>query len=447
MLRSDACNFRAILRYKSVNNLQAAGMCLILSCALTVPARAETIPVTNTNDSGPGSLRQALVDANDGDTIDATGVSGVIILTSGGLLVDKSVTINGAGADVLAVDGNATNSAFEIGVGETVTISSLAIRNGHGSFGGAITNGGAAVLTIVSSTLTGNTGGIGGAIFNPGTLNIINSTVSDNSANEGSGVYSTGASITVSNSTFSGNTAAAGGGIVNHGALQITNCTFSNNSAGLGACVLNTGTFEIGNSILNAGQLGSNISNGAGGTVTSLGYNLSSDDGSGYLNGPGDQINTDPLLGPLQDNGGPTLTHALLPLSPAVDAGDPAFTPPPSFDQRGPGFDRVVNGRIDIGSFEVQGPATTPTPSPSATPRPTSTPTATATATPTPRPTATPSATVTPTATPTPTANPSPTGTASPTATATPTARPRPTPRVIPSPRPRLTPHPRPGVH
>jgi uncharacterized MnhB-related membrane protein len=88
--------------------------------------------------------------------------------------------------------------------------------------------------------------------------------------------------------------------------------------------------------------------------MTSLGYNLSSDGAGGYLTGPGDQIYTDPLLGPLQNNGGPTFTHALLPGSPAIDAGDPNFTPPPFFDQRGPGFNRVANGRIDIGSFEVQ---------------------------------------------------------------------------------------------
>jgi hypothetical protein len=63
------------------------------------------------------------------------------------------------------------------------------------------------------------------------------------------------------------------------------------------------------------------------------------------------------MLGPLQDNGGPTLTHALLPGSPAINAGDPNFTPPPLYDQRGPGFDRIVKGRIDIGSFELQRPA------------------------------------------------------------------------------------------
>jgi hypothetical protein len=60
------------------------------------------------------------------------------------------------------------------------------------------------------------------------------------------------------------------------------------------------------------------------------------------------------MLGPLQDNGGPTFTHALLRRSPAINAGDPNFTPPPSNDQRGPGFRRVRNGRIDIGSYEVQ---------------------------------------------------------------------------------------------
>jgi len=121
----------------------------------------------------------------------------------------------------------------------------------------------------------------------------------------------------------------------------------------------------IGNSVFKAGSSGTNIVNT--GTGASQGYNISSDDGGGYLTGPGDQINTDPLLGPLQNNGGPTFTHALLPGSPAIDAGNPNFTPPPFYDQRGLGFDRVRNGRIDIGSFEVQfGPTPTPTATPTA---------------------------------------------------------------------------------
>src|SRR4029450_7767982 len=112
-------------------------------------------------------------------------------------------------------------------------------------------------------------------------------------------------------------------------------------------------TLELSNTILNAGSSGENIFND-GGTVTWLGDNVSSDNGGGYLTTPGDQINSDPLLGPLQDNGGPTFTHALLPGSPAINAGDPSFTPPPDYDQRGPGYPRVVDDRIDIGAFEVQ---------------------------------------------------------------------------------------------
>jgi hypothetical protein len=65
----------------------------------------------------------------------------------------------------------------------------------------------------------------------------------------------------------------------------------------------------------------------------------------GYLTGPGDQVNTGPLLGPLQDNGGPAFTHALLPGSPAINAGHPNFTPPPSYDQRRSPFVRVFNRR------------------------------------------------------------------------------------------------------
>src|SRR5262249_1812615 len=102
---------------------------------------------------------------------------------------------------------------------------------------------------------------------------------------------------------------------------------------------------------------------------------------------------TDPLIGPLQDNGGSTFTHALLKGSPAIDTADPNFTPPPFFDQRGPGFDRIVNGRIDIGSFEVQGSTPSPTSTPSATPTSTPTPTpppCTGRCSPTPRPRPTP---------------------------------------------------------
>ena len=92
---------------------------------------AATITVMNTSDSGAGSLRQAIADANDGDTIDATGVSGTILLTSGELVVDKSVTILGPGPGNLTVDGNAASRVFRIKTpGHTVSIDGLTIANG-----------------------------------------------------------------------------------------------------------------------------------------------------------------------------------------------------------------------------------------------------------------------------------------------------------------------------
>jgi hypothetical protein len=228
------------------------------------------------------------------------------------------------------------------------------------------------------------------------------------------------------------------------------------NSGFNGGGIYNFGaSVTIGATILNTGASGANIS----GDVNSLGHNLSDDDGGGNLTAPGDQVNTDPMLGPLQDNGSPTYTHALLMGSPAIDMGDPSFTPPPDYDQRGPGFPRVVNGRIDIGAFEVQASAT-PTPTFTPTPTPTATATATTTLAPTPTPTAaatataTATATFTPTPTPiltaTPTVPPSPTPTAtftpSPTATATATPTSTGTPRPTPTLRRRPTSAPRPAA-
>src|SRR5204863_426442 len=174
-----------------------------------------------------------------------------------------------------------------------------------------------------------------------------------------------GADVTISALTIRNGIAnfSVGGGIFNnHATLTVSNSTISGNSATVnGGGIFNDGftgsaTLTIGDTILNAGG-GANISNSFG-IVISLGYNLSSDNGSGFLTATGDQINTAPMLGPLQDNGGPTFTHELLSGSPAIDAGDPGFDPyffsPPLLeDQRGDGFPRAVKDRIDIGAFEV----------------------------------------------------------------------------------------------
>jgi hypothetical protein len=396
-------------------------------------------------------LRDALAAANDGDEI-IFAIADTITLTSGELLVDKSITISGPGADNLAVDGRSTTRVFHIGPDTTVTLSDLTVINGYAGVG--VSDGGGiyndhGTLTVEACTISDN-GALefGGGIYNDAgdgeaVLEITDSTISDNfSVGTGGGIDNDGtlgnAHLKIVKSTMDGNSSTGGGGIINttnlsgNATLQISNTTLSENSAlSSGGGISNVGplgggaaTVDLVGVIFKMGTSGENIANTSG-TVTSLGYNLSDDGGSGYLTGPGDQINTDPMLGPLQDNGGPTFTHALLSGSPAIDTGDPNFIPPPLYDQRGPGFDRVVNGRIDIGSFEVQAGGT---------PTPTPTPTPTATATPTSTTTATPTATATTTATPTPTL------TSTPTATTTP----KPPPRSSPTPRPRPTPPPRP---
>jgi hypothetical protein len=378
------------MKIRTLRNIKSAIVATVFFAAI-IGLRAGTLTVTNTNDSGPGSLRQALVDANDGDTIDFA-VTGTIGLTTGELSVDKSITISGPGADNLAVNGNGTSRVFHVAPDRNVTISYLTITNG-GSFpnnGSGIYNERAG-LTVSSCTVSNNSAGLGGGIFNDGSsgyasLQVVNSTISDNSALLGAGICNvaadSSATVVIRNSSLSGNAAGIGigGGVSNQGAnasMQISNSTFSGNSAFAGGTIHNTGNaiIDLSHNILKAGKTGGNIVNQSGSTVTSHGYNLSSDDAGGYLTSPGDQINTDPLLGPLQDNGGPTFTHELFPGSPAIDAGDPSFTPPPFYDQRGPNFYRVRNGRIDIGSFEVQAgtlpPRATPRPRPTPHPRPT----------------------------------------------------------------------------
>jgi len=242
-------------------NIDVVVSVLVLLCITAVSADANIITVTNTNDSGPGSLRQALAMSNDGDTIDATGISGAISLISGELLVNKSVTINGAGADVLAVDGNATGRVFFIPLGETVMISGFTIRNGHvGNDGAGIDNEDGSTVTVTNCTLSGNIAGLGSGIFNGGTLTVANSTFNNNMASEGGGTYNDGSgTLTITNSTVSGNMASlAGGASFNLGTMHITNSTLSDNPADLGA-IHNEGTLEIGNTILNTGASGGRI--------------------------------------------------------------------------------------------------------------------------------------------------------------------------------------------
>jgi hypothetical protein len=448
------------LRTSIASIIISLAACLGVLCVAMVGvqcAHAAALTVSSTADSGAGTLRAALASAANGDTIDATGISGTILLTTGELLVSNSVVITGPGPANLAVDGGGVSRVFRIESGRTVTISSLTITNGRSEFGiggciyndhstltvsncilsgnsanadgGAIYNRGSfgsVALTIINSILSGNSGTQGGGIYNDGTssgratLMIINSTLSDNAASTGGGIHNNGiggsatlvvinstlsrnrcsnvgggifnigaamiycstlksnlaqsdgggifnsGAVTITNSTLSGNSAGQGGGIYNNGrysgkaTLEIVNSTLSGNSVtttgagiyndgsfsgsatlmilnstlsgnsdtfGGGAGIVNdsrssgSATLKIGGALLNARASGKNIVSLGESTVISFGYNLSSDDGSGFLTATGDQINTDPMIGPLQDNGGPTSTHALLSDSPAIDQG------------------------------------------------------------------------------------------------------------------------------
>jgi hypothetical protein len=236
---------------------------------------------------------------------------------------------------------------------------------GKGDSGGGISVGSFKTpggVTVINSTISGNSasGGGGGIAISYGGVTLVNSTISGNSAGDaGGGISNSNGGVQVTNSTISGNSAGKiGGGIASSGEVQLTNSTISGNSAGsAGGMYYVQGqypyTSEISNTIFKAGALGENIVNN-GATVTSRGYNISSDDGGGVLSGPGDQIDTDPLLGPLRNHGGPTLTHMPMRGSPAINGGDPSFTPPPDHDQRGACFYRVFGGRLDVGSVETQ---------------------------------------------------------------------------------------------
>ncbi len=355
------------------------------------------LTVENLDDSGPGSLREALSLIADGGTItfDPGLAAGTIGLTSGQLNVERSVTIDAAAAPGVVISGSNASRVFQIDATATVSMNDLEVADGvaapqgggilnfgtlsldrvvvrdntensagPASFdlgGGGIYNGDSATLNLTDSTVRDNTsvnqpgGGIFG-FFNS-TINITRSTVSGNLSGDVAGGLRLLSNGTIVNSTFSGNTSTAwhGGGIFHtDGDLTVTSSTFSGNIAPAGtASGIVVATFgapanaTLTNNVMegNAGAFACAIEGGGAATITSGGSNVISD----LSCNPGgtDQSDTDALLGPLTDNGGPTSTHALLVGSPAIDSGDNASCP--ATDQRG--FDRT-DGLCDVGAFE-----------------------------------------------------------------------------------------------
>jgi hypothetical protein len=257
-------------------------------------------------------------------------------------LMDSMVVHNSASEN----DGGITN------LGTTSLIQSTVSDNNGEVGAGGIANFG--TLNVYSSTIEYNRGGDGGGLKNLGDLFLDSSTVSGNEVfGNGGGLYNDAGDVKMINSTLSGNTADNGGGIYNQGAstIWITSATIANNSAaseGGGIFMGGGAGLVLRNTILSA-NAGENC-HGIFGTVTNI--LVSSND----CNLTGTVIVADPQLGDLQDNGGPTETHALLDGSPALKAvpgedcidfsGQPLLT-----DQRG--MPRIEGERCDIGAYEL----------------------------------------------------------------------------------------------
>jgi len=325
-----------------------------------------TITVTNTSDSGPGSLRDAIANASPGDTINFAQITlpAIITLTSGELLINQDLIISGPGASTLVISGNNSSRVFEIAA--TVAISGLTIQNGLDYDGGAISNRGTLVLT--NTTVSGNSAGDGGGgIFNSGTLTVTNSTLSSNSAtgNFGGGIFNYFGTATVINSTLSGNSSiVGGGGIDNHGGtVTLTFTTLSGNSAPNGGGIFNyggptNGSTTVKNVIIANSPRGGNCYVPQG-TITSQGYNLSDDSSCSSFFTQTDINNIPARLDPtgLQNEGGPTQTIALLATSPAVDAIPTGSCTDVNLnsvtiDQRG--RQRPQGSACDIGALETR---------------------------------------------------------------------------------------------
>lgn len=429
------------------------------------PVAAATFQVSNLADSGPGSLRQAVLDANALTGADEItfqpGLTGTIILTSGEIAIKDDLEVSGPGAGVLTVsadhrptrifgvyDGTARvldvtvsglllTGASPRGTGGAIAVSgeSLAILDTVISDSEAVGfmlnpgRGGCVVavdsaLRIERSVLTGGSAffgyqgggpGEGGNLYlTGGTLLVEQSTVSGGSSNYGGGAVIRNATAVFRDSTITGNEASGfvgivGGLAITQSAVMLERTTVSGNSAhgrsglsiALGSSVLVVDSTVSGNRAelgeaggiflsvdstltLRLSTLSDNSAVRGGGsihleengvldldhTIVANGtpQDLFRENGTinaiySLVEAPGDAINgtnvnnlfgVDPILGPLANNGGPTQTHSLLPRSPAINAGNPLIPDPPPTDQRGPGFVRIFNGRVDLGSFELQ---------------------------------------------------------------------------------------------
>lgn len=417
----------------------------------TTPASAASFTVTNTDDSGTGSLRQAVIEANAAAGADvilfAPGVTGVITLTTGQIEITDDVTITGPGSASLAISGNDTSRIFYIyddrATALVATISGLTFTNGNdtGSYGGgaivawsadttlhdvvitdsATAGRGGAVLAgyayskaardhhlrLENCVISGNSAGTDGggvAFYSGGALEIIDSVIEDNTAGRGGGGLASQESIgniLVQDTRISGNTAPDGAGVRmitqaastsavfdrvsvvgnvattagrsavlfdhNAGTTEVISSTIADNTgggiAGMDATSVHlahttvAGNSGVGVASVNRGlnidsSLLADNAGGDLGTMADVNWSLVESPGSNIVAGGNNLTGVDPGLLPLLQASTTAWIRPFAVESAAFNAGDPAFTPPPSTDQTG--APRVVAGRIDMGAFELQ---------------------------------------------------------------------------------------------
>ena len=379
------------------------------------------LTVVNNSDSGPGSLRNAISNAAPGDTIRFALRPPALIFLESTLFINKNLNILGPGPERLIVARTFRSApsfrVFNVRSG-VVTLADMTIANGRAlnangvsdNLGGGILNRG--TLTVSNCVVTRNEAptegggvGFGAGIFSLGPLTILNSTLSHNissdtgggvctfhtpnfvlegstvsgnyAAFQGAGINFQGRIGSMKNSTISGNKTeddGTGSGLIHivypaeASDLSLTACTITRNRGASNAVVIAALPSNLGSvtrlvGTIVAGNEKRNFFLDGNPVVHSLGHNLDSDGTSGFVNGVnGDIVGTlshpvNARLGPLAPNGGPTFTHALLPESPALDAGNciDAGGNTLTNDQRN--YPRPQGPACDIGAFENQAPS------------------------------------------------------------------------------------------
>jgi uncharacterized repeat protein (TIGR01451 family) len=367
--------------------------------------------VTNANDSGPGSLRQAIAEACDAALITFAGDFDIYLDSV--LTLNKELTIDGSSHEIVISgdsgnDGDRDVQVFAVQPSGIITLTHLNVVSGTGNLGGGIYNQGR--LTVLSSTLHSNLSpasgtGVGGGIYNENNLTVKNSQISKNEAGrDGGGIYHISGQLLVESSVISGNisgrqgggiylssvassdsriirqsallnnvAATEGGGLVNGNATTLANNTIAGNLAQDGAAIYNLsvgGLLTLNNTTVatNTASSGAAVKSTLGGKLNISNSIIANNEANAECTGQGESDDTvtnsliedgscaapfsgDPLLSAVGDYGGSTPSLGLLPGSPVLDAGDPATCEP--VDQRG--VARPFGAACDLGAFESQG--------------------------------------------------------------------------------------------